>query len=241
MERTYFISDIHFGAGTNSDDSAKLKKLTAFFNYINQPNNRLYILGDLFDFWFEYKYAVPNQNYSVLFQISKLIENNVAVHFLPGNHDSWIKNFFRDQVGIQVHSDVCTTEIQTKKFYLFHGDGISKKDVGYRLLKRIFRNRFNVFLYRLLHPDLGIPLARLMSSTSRKHTTDLVLHDEGDYLDFATDKFKDGFDFVIVGHSHRPALERIDHHVFLNLGDWIKHDSYGKFEAGELTLHFWNG
>jgi len=241
MERTFFISDLHFGAVTYSQESVKLKKLTAFFNYINQPNNRLYILGDLFDFWFEYKYAVPNQNYPVLFQISKLIENNVEVHFLPGNHDSWIKNFFRDQVGFHVHSDVFTTEIQSRKFYLFHGDGISKKDVGYRLLKRVFRNRFNIFLYRLLHPDICIPLARLMSSTSRKHTADLVLHDEADYLDFATDKFNAGFDYVIVGHSHRPVLERIDHHIFLNLGDWIKHFSYGKFESGELTLQFWNG
>lgn len=241
MYKTFFISDIHIGAGDHTEEQTKINKLTSFFDYINEPGNRLYIIGDLFDFWFEYKHAVPNQNYRVLFQISRLIENNVDVHFLPGNHDSWIKNFFHDQIGIKVHPDVFTTEIQSKKFYLFHGDGISKKDVGYRILKKIFRSRFNIFLYSLLHPNLGIPLARLMSSTSRKHTADLVLNDEDDYLEFAADKFKQGFDFVIVGHSHRPVLEEIDGHAFLNLGDWIKHFSYGMLENGKLSLQYWNG
>jgi len=241
MEKAFFISDIHLGAENDIEEQKKINKLISFFNYINQPNNRLYIIGDLFDFWFEYKYAVPNRNYRILFQISKLIENNVDVHFLPGNHDSWIKNFLRDQVGMKIHPEIHTTEIHSKKFYLFHGDGISKKDIGYRILKKIFRSRFNIFLYGLLHPDLGIPLARLMSSTSRKHTADLVLDDEGDYLEFATNKFNKGFDFVIVGHSHRPKLEKIDQHIFLNLGDWINHFSYGMLESGELSLHFWNG
>lgn len=241
MGKAFFISDIHIGGGDRSEEQKKVQKLTSFFDYINKPDNRLYIIGDLFDFWFEYKYAVPNQNYRILFELTKLIDNNVEVHFLPGNHDSWIKNFFRDQVGIIVHPEVYTTEIHSKKIYLFHGDGISKKDVGYRFLKKVFRNRINIFLYGLLHPDLGIPLARLMSSTSRKHTADLVLDDEDDYLDFARDKFNKGFDYVIVGHSHRPVLENIDHHVFLNLGDWIKNFSYGMLEDGELTLKFWNG
>ena len=240
MEKAFFISDIHFGAGNTTEEKEKLTRFTNFLNHINQPENQLYIVGDLFDFWFEYRYVVPNQNFPVLYQIHKLIENDVSVHFLPGNHDGWIRNFFAQQVQIKVHPEVFTTEIQSKKVLLFHGDGISKQDTGYRILKKIFRNPINIFLYRLLHPDLGIPLAKFMSMGSRKHTAGKVFDDEQDYLNFALEQFEQGVDYVIVGHSHKPMCKKVDNHILLNSGDWIDHFSYGKLEAGNLTLEYWN-
>lgn len=240
MEKVYFISDIHIGAGSKTQEQEKLSHLISFFNYMNQPGNQLYIVGDLFDFWFEYKHAIPNQYFQVLYQIHKLIENNVIVHFLPGNHDSWIKNFFSDQIKIIVHSETLELEIQTKRLFLFHGDGISKKDTGYRILKKIFRNPINIFLYRLLHPDIGIPIARLMSMGSRKHTSGKDLKDGDDYLNFAFEKFNQGFDYVIVGHSHKPQYKKINEHCFINLGDWIQNFSYAKLEDGKISLHYWN-
>jgi len=240
MEKIFFISDIHFGAGNQFEEIEKLNRLTSFFNYIDQPGNQLYIVGDLFDFWFEYQHVVPNAHFKIFYHIHRLIENQVAVHFLPGNHDSWTNSFFTEQIKMVVHPEIFAFEIQAKKILLFHGDGISKKDVGYRILKKIFRNPVNIFFYRLLHPDLGIPFAKLMSMSSRKHTSGRELNDEEDYWNFATEKFTQGFDYVIVGHSHKPLYRAMDNHVFLNLGDWIHHFSYGELNQGKLTLHYWN-
>ena len=234
MEQFFFISDIHFGTGTEAEEQEKLKQLTSFFNFINHQGNQLYIVGDLFDFWFEYQHVVPNQYFKVLYPIHQLIKNNVTVHFLPGNHDSWIRNFFTEQIGIIVHPDIFPSEMQSKKVFLFHGDGISKQDTGYRILKKIFRNRVNIFFYRLVHPDIGIPFAKLMSMGSRKHTAGRQFDDEQDYLDYAIEKFNQGYDYVIVGHSHRPLFKKVNNHVLLNLGDWINHFSYVKFPPSNL-------
>jgi len=240
MKMVFFISDIHIGAGTQQQETEKLAKLSSFLDYINQPGNELYIVGDLFDFWFEYRHVIPNQYFQVLFLIHQLIRNNVTVHFLPGNHDSWIRDFFATQIQMKVHPEIWISEIQSKQVLLFHGDGVSKKDVGYRMLKKIFRNPINIFCYRLLHPDIGIPLARLMAAGSRKHTSGKELHDEDDYINFAIEKFHQGMDYVIMGHSHKPLYQKMDNHVFINLGDWIQHFSYAKMEQGNLSLNYWN-
>ena len=240
MAKFFFISDVHLGAGGESVEQEKYGKLTSFLNYINSPGNQLFIVGDLFDFWFEYKHVVPKHYFAILFQISKLIENDVAVHFFPGNHDCWIRDFFPKQLGVFVHPEEYSMELQSKRIYFFHGDGISKKDTGYRILKKIFRNPVNVFLYRLLHPDLGIPLAKFMAMGSRKHTAGKDFGDADDYLNFAVSKFEQGFDCVIIGHSHKPLLKIIGSNTYINLGDWIQNFSYGKLENGNLTLHFWN-
>jgi UDP-2,3-diacylglucosamine hydrolase len=241
MEKVYFISDVHIGAGTEAEEKEKFDRLASFLHHINQPGTVLFIVGDLFDFWFEYKYVVPNQYFQVLFQLARLIENNVTIHFLPGNHDCWIKNFFSQQMKIIVHPEIFTTEIQSRQVFIFHGDGISKQDTGYRILKKIFRSPANIFLYRLLHPDLGIPFARLMAHGSRKHTSGRFFDDEADYLDYAKEKFDQGFDYVIVGHSHKPLWKQVGKNCLLNLGDWIHSFSYGKLEGGNLSLNFWNG
>ncbi len=240
MTKAFFISDLHIGAGNRTDEQNKLTRLFSFFDHINQPGNELFIVGDLFDFWFEYRHVIPNSYFDVFYHIHQLIQNRVSVHFLPGNHDSWIRDFFAKHIGMRVHPEMFSAEIQSKKILLFHGDGISKKDVGYRILKKIFRNPVNIFLYRLIHPDLGIPLAKLMSQGSRKHTAGKILNDEEDYWNFALEKFQLGFDYVIVGHSHNPLLRKLGANTFLNLGDWINHFSYGELDQGELILRYWN-
>lgn len=240
MNEIYFISDLHIGAGTEYEEKSKIDKLFAFLEYINHPKNRLYIIGDLFDFWFEYKHVIPKKYYRVLFQFYKLVENGVEVNFVPGNHDYWIRNFFHDHVGFIVHPETVEIELQSKKIFMFHGDGISTHDKGYRLLKKIFRNPINIMLYRWLHPDFGVPLARFMSHTSRQHTSNINLNDECDYLNFAIDKFNEGFDCVVVGHSHRPWLKNMNGKYLINLGDWISHFSYGLLSNGKLSLRYWN-
>ncbi|MBN2013428.1 UDP-2,3-diacylglucosamine diphosphatase [candidate division KSB1 bacterium] len=240
MEKVYFISDVHIGAGHSEQDNERVKRLSAFLKSINSPGNTLFIVGDLFDFWFEYKYVVPKSQFNIFFHFYNLIQNGVEVHFLPGNHDYWTRDFFAKEVGFIMHPETMGTTLQGRKVFFFHGDGVSSKDKGYQLLKKIFRNRFNIFLYRWLHPDLGVPLARLTSNTSRHHTANTVLKDEQDYLAFAVDKFEKGYDIVVMGHAHRPSLDEIDGKFFINLGDWISNNSYGVLYNGNLTLEYWN-
>lgn len=240
MKKYFFISDLHIGAGADNIERDKLNRIKSFFDFIKPLDCELFIVGDLFDFWFEYKHVIPSISYSILFEISKLIEAGIQVHFLPGNHDSWIRDFFSKQMKIIVHEEKHTTKVNSKKLYLFHGDGILKKDVGYRLLKRIFRNPVNIFLYRWIHPDLGVPLAKHMSQTSRNHTSGKIYNFEEEYLEYAKKKFKLGFDYVILGHTHRPAYEKFNEHVLVNLGDWMVHNSYALLDENGLSLNFWN-
>jgi len=240
MANYYFISDIHFGAGNDKEEKQKLARVKSFFDSIKQSGNELFIVGDLFDFWFEYKHVVPNKFYMVLYEISKLIEAGVKVNFLRGNHDCWLMDFFSDQLKINVLPDIFTTEINSKKVFMFHGDGILKRDRGYRLLKKVLRHPLNIFLFRWLHPDIGIPITKFMSHTSRKHTSTKIFDFSDEYITYAKDKFNQGYDFVILGHSHEPFLKTIGNKAFLNLGDWIKHFSYGKINNGTLSLNYWN-
>ena len=194
MADYYFISDVHIGAGTETEEEKKFFRLNSFFNNIKKPGNELFIVGDLFDYWFVYNHAVPNKFYAILFEISKLIEAGVSVHFLRGNHDCWLKDFLTDQVKINVLPDVCSAEINGKKVFIFHGDGILKNDKGYRLLKKIFRHPLNIFLYRCLHPDIGIPLTKRMSQTSKHYTSTKVFNHRNEYIEYAKTKFDNGYD-----------------------------------------------
>ena len=239
MEKIYFISDLHIGAGSTIEEQNKLTQFFSFLAYIRHADNKLFIVGDLFDLWFEYKHVIPKNYHQTLFQLSKLIECGVEVHFLPGNHDFWILDFFQEQMGIIVHSDYLGIELQSKQLFLSHGDGISAMDKGYRLLKKIFHSPINIALYRWLHPDLGVPLAQFSSQSSRQHSANKTLNDENDYIQFALNKFKRGFDCVIIGHSHIPFLKIFDGKFFMNLGDWIRHFSYGMLSNGKLTLNYW--
>ncbi len=240
MEKYYFISDVHIGAGTEAEEENKLFRLKSFFDFIKKPGNELFVVGDLFDYWFEYNHAVPNKFYTIFFEISKLIESGVSVHFLRGNHDCWLKGFFQNQLKINVLPDNYTTEINTKKVFMFHGDGILKKDKGYRLLKKVFRNPLNIFLFRCLHPDIGIPLTKCMSQTSKHYTSAKVYSHKDEYVDYAKSKFSEGYDYVILGHSHEAIIEEIEGKVLISLGDWIKHFSYGEISNGTASLNFWN-
>ncbi|OQX95963.1 hypothetical protein B6I21_02545 [candidate division KSB1 bacterium 4572_119] len=240
MKKIYFISDLHVGAEFENQADID-QQLFTFFNFIKNPENELFIVGDLFDFWFEYKHVVPAKPYRVLFELSKLIEAGVKVHFLRGNHDCWIRDFLPSKIQIEIHPDIYTFEYNSKRVLLFHGDGILKSDRGYRLLKKIFRNRFNIFLYRWLHPDLGIPLAKLMSHTSRQHNSKRSASPNfDDYFNFAREKFNQGIDYVILCHTHQPQLKQIGENIFLNPGDWINHFTYGLLDENGLTLNHWN-
>ncbi len=238
MGKTYFFSDVHLGMNDDKEQQMREAKLLDFLAHVAETGDRLFIVGDLFDFWFEYKTVIPRGYTRVIGALSKLKELGKEVHYIAGNHDFWLGDYLTEELNIQLHFDELIYEINGKKFFLHHGDGIAKDDKGYRLLKRVLRNKTNIFLYRLLHPDFGIPLAKWVSSYSRNHNKFDVL-DDSDYREEAQLRFSEGCDYAIFGHLHSPIMDEYDGKYYVNLGDWIEHFTYAVFDGEKLELLEW--
>jgi UDP-2,3-diacylglucosamine hydrolase len=236
MEKTYFISDVHLGELPPVKEQERVTRFISFLQQLESQASRIFFVGDLFDFWFEYKYAIPKKHFPTLHQLARLREKNIEIHYLPGNHDFWLGEFFEKELGIHTYDNEWTGEMGGKKFYLFHGDGVAKKDVGYRMLRRFLRNKINLKLFRLIHPDCGIPFARFVSGSSRQYTNNIKLNDHDDYLQFARDRFTEGYDYVIMGHRHNPIEYKHDGKKYINLGDWLENFTYAVFDGRELRL-----
>lgn len=235
----FFVSDIHFGAESPAKEFNKRRLLDHFLNEIVLPvSNELYIIGDLFDFWFEYKNVVLSEHHEVIRILSNAVQKGLQIHYVAGNHDFWIGPYLTDQVGMTIYPDPKYVMIDGHRFYLCHGDGVAKRDVGYRILKKILRSNINIRLYRWLHPDLGVPLAKWVSGSSRKYTNNIDLQDHDDYLEFAKSHIRDGgAEFVVMGHRHNPLRHSFESGgVYLNLGDWLFNFTYGRLNDGNLQL-----
>jgi UDP-2,3-diacylglucosamine hydrolase len=236
MRTIFFISDAHLGSGENSDKQTE-KELLDFFHYVKRQADELYIVGDLFDFWFEYRSVVPRHYFNILSALKSLVANGINIGFITGNHDFWVDDFFRKDLGICIYKNPLKLEIDGHMLYLAHGDGLAKKDTGYRLLKRVLRHPLNIRLYRLLHPDIAFRLAHFFSRTSRNYK-ELKDVDE-EYIQYARSLFHEGFDFVILAHTHRPQIYREGKQTYINTGDWLNHFTYAKLEKGHLSLEYW--
>ncbi len=241
-KRLYFISDVHLGLGAKAQERIKEDRLLHFLKAIRPSAERLFILGDLFDFWFEYRTVVPKGFHRTLSALQEFTDSGIAVEYMAGNHDYWIGDFFATELGMVLHFEPFEAQLQGKRVYFHHGDGLAKNDFGYRFIKPILRNRWSIRAYRLLHPDLGVRLARRSSQTSRAYTSakDYGKEEEG-MLAFAREKIREGTDIVVMGHRHKPRIEPVDHGLYVNLGDWISFCTYGEMAGGQMSLNSWNG
>lgn len=239
MARAFFISDAHLGLEDKEKEKQKEQTLIEFFRHVQQHATHLFIVGDLFDAWFEYRTVIPKGFHRTLTALDDLTQKRVEVHYLAGNHDYWMGSFFREHLGVHVHFEPFSIVLDGRKFYLHHGDGIAKNDVGYRILKKLLRNPFNIWLYSLLHPDIGIALAKLSSRKSRHYNSQKNREAGNDMEQFAASRIADGADFVIMGHKHQPASVPIGKGMYVNLGDWISFYTYAEFSNGELSLKQW--
>lgn len=237
MIRAYFLSDIHLGADNSERETERQQIFLQFLKSIEDQATHIFLVGDVFDFWFEYNYVIPKKNFEFLHYFRSLTDKGVQVFYLAGNHDFSLGPFFKDVMNIQTFHDEYTFALGGKKFYLWHGDGLGRKDGGYRFLKKVLRSPFNQKLFRLLHPDFGIPFARFVSGSSRHYTNQLNhLRDESDYFEFAERQFEEGFDYVMMGHRHNPLVHAVGSKKYINLGDWINHFTYAFFDGTELQL-----
>ncbi len=240
VAKTYFfISDIHLGLQTPVEEKAKEKQLVDFINYASQNCDELFIVGDLFDYWFEYKRVMQKGFIRTLSALTRFADTGKKIHYVIGNHDFLHKNFFTNEVGALVYQDSIDTILNGKKFYLAHGDGLVKKDIGYNILKKILRNKVFQKMYTWLHPDIGIKIASHSSKTSRDYTKKKNYGELDGMFDAAKAKIELGYDYVIFGHSHSRTFENYKEGNYINLGTWLDKPCYGKF-TNQFEIIDWN-
>lgn len=235
----YFISDAHFGAPMGVSDEEKKRRLFDFGQSICKPGNSLFILGDLFDFWFEWRKVIPKRHFRVLREIASWRDAGLDLYYVAGNHDFRLGGFLEKEIGFRTFADTMNFTAGGSKFHLFHGDGVQKSDSGYRFLKKVFRSSINQQLFLAFHPDLGIGLADWSSSKSRE--SNLLKNPskaEEDYIEYAEKKICEGFDIVMMGHTHRPILKELKNGLYMNTGNWYRKFSHGMYKEGKLTLNF---
>lgn len=242
MRKIYFISDVHLAFRETEEEAKKRKKLLDFLHHIQQDARELVIVGDFFDFWFEWYHVVPKYWFPILHTLRQLIDAGISVTYVSGNHDFYTGTFMQQEVGIDCRSDYYTFTVDARRFIVAHGDGLAKKDRGYRLLKKILRHPVSNFLYKTLVPaDLGMQLAKWTSHSSRR----LKLIDRRqwseEYYQYAREKFAAGFDCVVLGHLHYPMHREEGKKVYINCGDWINHFTYGIYDGNTLSLGRWPG
>ncbi len=242
-KKIYFISDIHLKFIKDDAEKVKREKLLGFLKRIQIDADHLYILGDLFDFWYEWRHVVPAYWFDLFYQFKTLIRNGIKISFITGNHDFHTGAYLRDEIGFDCFDEHTTLELDTvngkKRFFLAHGDGYAKKDRGYRVLKKVIRNRLSIFLFKtFIHPDFGMWIARKTSAASGKHRNDGPDW-RMEYFEFAKRKFDESYDYVVLGHLHKAERIADGERVYVNCGNWIRSFSYGVFDGQDLLLEYY--
>ncbi|MEM6265080.1 MAG: UDP-2,3-diacylglucosamine diphosphatase [Bacteroidota bacterium] len=228
----YLASDMHFGSPNEAASLVRERHFVAWLDSIKPTAKELYLVGDLFDFWFEYRQVVPRGYVRFLGKLAEFVDDGIPVHYFPGNHDLWFGNYLQDQVGAIYHPEPLVTELFGRKFYLAHGDGLGPGDHGYKLMKRVFTNPLCKWLFRILHPDLGIGLAYFLSRKSRNYTQMEGQHYFGEKEWLRTHskevlQSQPDITAFIYGHRHLAIQEQIAENAeMVYLGDWITLFSY---------------
>ncbi|MCB9259296.1 MAG: UDP-2,3-diacylglucosamine diphosphatase [Ignavibacteriales bacterium] len=237
---SFFVSDLHFGLLDSKNEKLREESFVEFLKFCNGRIDKLFILGDLFDYWFEYKRVIQKGYFRTFTAINELVKNKIEVHYFIGNHDFMHRDFFEKEIGTILYEDAAQFEIDGKKFFLGHGDGLVENDLGYNILKKILRNKSIQKLYSLLHPDFGIWLASSSSRKSRDYTTEKSYGQKDGLYEAAKKKIDQGYDYVLFGHTHIRKVEDYKNGKYINLGTWLNQPCYGKFENGNFEIIDWN-
>lgn len=243
-KKIYFLSDFHLGAPDFETSLAREKRIVSFLDEIKSDAAMIFLLGDLFDFWYEYKKVVPKGFVRILGKLAELTDSGIEIHFFVGNHDMWMSGYFEKELNIQVHHHPQTFIFNQKKFLIGHGDGLGPGDRKYKMLKKVFRSRTAQFLFGLMHPSWGIGLADYFSRKSRAATGQGDEHFLGEDKEWLIAYCKEiltqqHYDYFVFGHRHLPIHFPLNEQsVYINLGDWIKYFSYAVFDGATLELKY---
>lgn len=231
----FFISDAHLGGrGTPADHEASLLALLC---EVQEQAGALFLLGDLFDFWFEYRHAIPKGTFRVSRCLADCVDSGVPVFYLGGNHDFWVGSFLSDELGVRAFSGPITVRLQGRDIFLAHGDGMGRGDTRYKILRRILRHPLAIAGYRSIHPDLGIPLATGLSNAGREHRHDQDILFPRLLKHVAARHLQGGVTGMVMGHVHDPVHFGSNGLDYLLIGDWLRNLSHVRMEDGVFTLY----
>jgi UDP-2,3-diacylglucosamine hydrolase len=239
--KIFFASDFHLGLRAGDIPLDREKKIVRWLNEIAADAREIFLVGDIFDFWWEYKLVVPRGFTRFLGTISEVTDSGIPVHFFPGNHDMWIRDYLTGECGITVHTSPLTRTFNGCTFYIAHGEGLGTRKTGYRILLYIFRNKTLQALYSMLHPRIGVGIGHAWSLNSRLGkglTRDFLGEENEDLFRYSRSLLeKEHVDYFIFGHRHLPLVHDLgERSKIVILGDWIKKGSYAVWDGTDLSL-----
>jgi UDP-2,3-diacylglucosamine hydrolase len=243
-KKIYFASDFHLGVPDHEKSLEREKLIVKWLDEIKLDAAEIYLMGDLFDFWFEYKHTVPKGFVRLLGKIAEIIDSGIPVTLFTGNHDMWMFDYLPQELGVTIYREPITREYNGKKFYLGHGDGLGPGDKGYKFIKKVFANPFCQWLFERLHPNFAIRMANYWSNKSRLSNgseEEKFLGEENEWLAIYAKQIlqKDHFDYFIFGHRHIPLNIKLNNNsTYINLGEWVNHNSYAVFDGNRLELKY---
>jgi UDP-2,3-diacylglucosamine hydrolase len=239
--KIYFASDFHLGLTVGSVPVEREKKIVRWLNEIAHDAGEIYLLGDIFDFWWEYKHVVPRGFTRFLGTIASITDSGIPVHFFTGNHDMWVSDYLSAECGMTIHTGPLTTSFNGKTFHLAHGEGLGSDDTGYKILLSIFRNKPMRRLYSALHPSIGVSIGHRWSLNSRLGKgikLDFLGEEKEALIKYSKSILKNNnVDYFIYGHRHLAMTYKLQQgQEIIFLGDWVKNCSFAKWNGKELTL-----
>ena len=242
-EKIYFASDFHLGIPNAKESRKREKNIVSWLTKIEKDAKIIYLVGDIFDFWFEYKKVVPKGYVRLLGKLAEITDNGTQVHLFVGNHDLWMNDYLQKEVGITIHHKSTIIEERGKKIFICHGDGLGNGDYFYKFMKKIFTSKICQWAFSLLHPNLALSLAHTWSNSSRRRHESPFVSEETEILFGYCKKQQEitPVDYYIFGHRHIPLELKIDNNAtYINLGDWLTHNTYAVLEKGIIQLKKYN-
>ena len=242
-KKIYFSSDFHLGAPNYEESLKREKKIVAWLEMVAEDAEEIYLLGDVFDFWFEYKNAIPKGFVRLQGKIAELTDRGIKIHWFYGNHDMWIFDYIPKELGVELHKSEIKRTYNGVNFFIGHGDGLGPGDHGYKFIKKVFRSKVCQWLFARLHPNFGIGLANYFSHKSRKSTGDadetFYGEDKEMLIQYCQEQLKQNseIDYFVFGHRHLPIDFQLNEKSrYINTGDWVKYYSYAEFDGKTMFL-----
>ncbi len=238
-KKVYFASDFHLGAPNHSQSLEREKIIVRWLSLIQNDAQALFLVGDVFDFWFEYKHTIPKGYIRLLGKLAEIADSGIPIYMFMGNHDMWMFDYFKFQLGTQIYEHPIPVVINGKRMLVGHGDGLGPKDSVYKILKKFFRSSLCQWLFARIHPNLGMSIAQTWSRHSRKKGIEKDSHffGEEEHLYQYCKELANEYDAFIFGHRHLPIKMRVgENSVYYNLGEWLTYNSYGVFEGRGFQL-----
>lgn len=243
--KIYFASDLHLGTPDYKQSRDREYKFIRWLESIENDCKELFIVGDVFDFWHEYKTVVPKGYVRLLGKLAQMTDAGMKLHLFTGNHDLWQTDYFQKELGAILHIEPCQKTFDEKLFFIGHGDGLGPKDYGYKRMKKIFTNPLCQWLFRWLHPDLGMKMANYFSYKSRfgngQQSLEKFMGEENEWLiQYCKRKLEQAsIDYFIFGHRHLPICFPLNQQsTYINLGDWLNYFSYAVWDGTLLELKY---